>query len=430
MNPDTLAAEKLNGKANSPAGIRSLIHDYSAGSVGDETMTRWLQAVHKNGMTDNEILAVVDAMLTSGETMDFSHLSQFVADKHSTGGVGDKVSLVLGPLMAAAGLAIPMISGRSLGHTGGTLDKLESIPGYQANISLEEFRRIVETVGISMIGQTDNICPADKKMYALRDRTGTVESIALISGSIMSKKIAEGVKGLALNITVGNGAFMPTLEKGRQLGEKLSMVGEHYGVSTEVVYSDMNQPLGWSAGLWNEVVEAVDILKGEGPEDVKEVVLKLGVSLLLQSAAAKSEDEARKIQNALIESGRAFELFLKMVSAHGGDISSLDNPYLPADPALSGEIIADRSGFLSEMDTLTIGENVNLLTVYHKDGKRQLVSCGGIYLKKKIGDPVATGEVLAVCTGGDKDTVDSAAENVSRAIKISEEPIRPAPLVY
>ena len=199
MNLDTLATKKLEGEANSAAGIRSLIHNYSAGFVSHETMTRWLKAVYENGMTDEEILAVVDAMLTSGETMDFSHLPQFVADKHSTGGVGDKVSLVLGPLMAAAGLAIPMISGRSLGHTGGTLDKLESIPGYSVNLSLEKFKRIVEKVGISVIGQTDNICPADKKMYALRDRTGTVKSIPLISGSIMSKKIAEGGASWVVN---------------------------------------------------------------------------------------------------------------------------------------------------------------------------------------------------------------------------------------
>lgn len=430
MNLDTLATKKLEGEANSAAGIRSLIHNYSAGFVSHETMTRWLKAVYENGMTDEEILAVVDAMLTSGETMDFSHLPQFVADKHSTGGVGDKVSLVLGPLMAAAGLAIPMISGRSLGHTGGTLDKLESIPGYSVNLSLEKFKRIVEKVGISMIGQTDNICPADKKMYALRDRTGTVKSIPLISGSIMSKKIAEGVKGLVLNITVGNGAFMSTLEEGRQLGGKLSMVGEYYGISTEVVYSDMNQPLGRSAGLWNEVVEAMDTLKGEGPDDVKEIVLKLGASLLVQSAVVESEDKGRRIQTALIESGRAFERFLKMVSAHGGDVSFLQNPRLSADPPFSREVIADRSGFVTEMDTVAIGENVNRLTIYYESNKRRLASSGGIYFEKKLGDAVSADEMLAVCTGEDKDAVDSAAGSVRRAIKIGEQPVLPAPLLY
>lgn len=238
------------------------------------------------------------------------------------------------------------------------------------------------------------------------------------------------MKGLALNITVGNGAFMTTLKEARQLGSKLSMVADHFGISMDIVYSDMNQPLGRSAGLWNEVMEAVDTLLGNGPDDLKEIVLKLGASLLLQAAVAKSENEARIIQNALIESGRAFEQFLKMVTAHGGDISFLEDPQLSGIPPFSREITADSSGFVSEMDTVTIGENVNRLTVCYDGDERRLASSGGIYLEKKLGDEVSAGEVLALCAGEDNDLVDSAAASISRAIKIDEVPVPPAQLLY
>ena len=321
MNIENIVREKAAGGANTSSEIVQIIHAYSDGKINDEEITVWLKAVYDNDMTDEEMLAVVEAMVTSGERLDFSHLEKVVVDKHSTGGVGDKVSLIIAPILAACGLAVPMISGRSLGHTGGTLDKLQSIPGYRIDLSLEEFRRTVEMVGLSLSGQTSEICPADRKMYTLRDKTGTVASTPLICGSIMSKKIAEGIEVLAMNITVGNGAFMKTVEKAKTLGKQLKMAGEQFGVSTNIVYSRMDQPLGREAGLWNEIQESVSCLKGEGEPDLMAVVTALAEPML-KHAGVKNPLSA--IEKA-ISSGSAMAKLEKMIEAHDGDPSSLHN---------------------------------------------------------------------------------------------------------
>nr|MBC8174440.1 thymidine phosphorylase [Candidatus Neomarinimicrobiota bacterium] len=354
------------------------------------------------------------------------HLPNFVADKHSTGGVGDKVSIILGPLMASAGLAIPMISGRSLGHTGGTLDKLESIPGYCTDLSLRHFRQIVEEVGISMIGQTNEICPADKKMYALRDATSTIHSIPLIVSSIMSKKIAEGIQGLVIDLKVGTGAFMHGLEA-NELAEKLKMAGEYFGVSTNIIFTNMDQPLGEYAGLWCEINECIQALQGKGPDDLMDVTYTLGNSLLLQSKIAEDEEEAKNIQQQHLSDGSAYKKFVEMVKAHGGDPSFIENPDMYEKPRYVAELTANHDGYIVSMDTFQIGLNVNDLTILCHHGKRNKDNSGGIRFLKKIGEQVKNGQVIATCFGNEKSRVNRIKSKLTKTIKIGETP--PPPLV-
>ena len=290
MIPVEIIKQKQNGDHLSPIDLQKFILDYVSGLIPDYQMSALLMSIFFNGMNDDELFSLVEIMVNSGEKMDFSHLEKFTADKHSTGGVGDKVSLILAPLMAAAGLAIPMISGRGLGHTGGTLDKLETIPGFQVDLSLTECKKAVEKIGIVMMGQTQEICPADKKMYALRDVTGTIESIPLICSSIMSKKIAEGIEGLVLDVKFGNGAFMKNIEDAQTLGRMLIRIGEYFGINTNVVFSNMNQPLGKTAGLWCEVQEAIDSLQGNGPDDTMEITFELGSHLHQQAKISSTRD--------------------------------------------------------------------------------------------------------------------------------------------
>ncbi len=280
ISPYSVTEEKQNGNSLSQSEIEFIVNGYTAGTISDDEMTMWLKAVFDHGMNQEETLKYTQSMLNSGVTLDFSNLPGFVIDKHSTGGVGDKVSIVLAPLLAACGCYIPMLAGRGLGHTQGTIDKLETIPGYRPSLSLLEFQQMVQDVGISIMAQTEEICPADLKIYALRDVTGTVASLPLICGSIMSKKIAEGIQGLVLDIKVGNGTFMKSLSQAKELGALLKGVGELYGMNVSTSFTDMNQPLGNTAGLWCEIVESIECLKGNGPDDVMSVVYHLGEKAL------------------------------------------------------------------------------------------------------------------------------------------------------
>ncbi len=410
--------------------IAPFIHLYTKDCISDRRMTSWLKTVYDEGLTHEETDQVVKAMLASGKTFDFSHLGSFVADKHSTGGIGDKVSLVVGPLMASASLIIPMIAGRSLGHTGGTLDKLESIPGYRDDLSMAEFQQTVETVGIVMSGQTKEVCPADQKMYDLRDKTGTVNSIPLICGSIMSKKIAEGIQGLVMDVKVGSGAFMKTLEEAASLGSELKRIGEQFGIHVDIVHSDMSQPLGQEAGLWNEVTEALSCLRGEGPDDLKKVVLKLGARLLIQSGKAGSDEEAIEIQTQLINNGNAMEKFVELVAAQGGDTSAVENPDSYPAPAFKAEVLSDQEGFIASMEMVAVGELVNSLTIRNNKNRRSLEPTGGIRFLRKIGDSVSVGEPLAVCFGRDEAEVQKAAVEFESLISITEERTEPPPLFH
>jgi len=424
MIPNDIIRIKKNNQEIPASDLKQFIWEYSHQQIPDKDMTKLLKAVFKNGMTREEIFALTESMIDSGEKMDFTFLSNYVADKHSTGGVGDKVSIILGPLMAAAGLAIPMISGRSLGHTGGTLDKLETIPGYRTNISLDEFKRNVNDVGISMIGQTEKICPADRKMYALRDVTGTVASIPLICGSIMSKKIAEGIQGLVMDIKIGNGAFMNTIQEGKELAALIQDIAENFNVKSDIVYTSMDQPLGQYAGLWCEVKEAIYCLRNEGSKDTMKVTFALGAKLLLQAQIASDEDEALSLQQRLIESGLALEKLLEMVVVHDGslsDIASLHTLHLPKEEIV---LSAERSGYITNMNTLLIGLAHCELGCGRKKLSDILDPTAGIEFYHKIGDEVSEGEPLMRLFNTKKDKLDAALHMLKNSVTIDENKVQ------
>ena len=281
MNPKEIIQSKEKGNIIPSSDLEYFINHYLNNEFDDDLMTSFLRAVHTHGMTNDETISFTKVMLDSGEKIEFTDSDIYVADKHSTGGVGDKVSLILGPVMAAAGLAIPMLAGRGLGHTGGTIDKLETIPNFKTSLSINDFKNNVEKIGICIMSQTETICPADRRMYALRHQTNTIDSVPLICGSILSKKIAEGIKGLVLDIKIGNGAFMKNLNQGKSLGRTLQSVGESFGLTIDIVYSGMDQPLGRTAGMWCEVQESIAALKGNGSKDLMKVVYELGSKLII-----------------------------------------------------------------------------------------------------------------------------------------------------
>ena len=387
---ETIVHQKQSGGILSNTNIQYIVNGYTSGVISDDEMTAWLNAVFQNGMSHEETLDYTRAMVNSGVTLDFSHLPGYVLDKHSTGGVGDKVSLVLGPLLASCRCYVPMLAGRGLGHTGGTIDKLESIPGYKTALSLTEFQKVVETVGVSIMEQTKEICPADRKIYALRDVTNTVASNSLICGSIMSKKIAEGVQGLVLDIKVGNGAFMKSLEQAKNLGILLKEVGELYGLKVSTCFTDMNQPLGKTAGLWCEVLESVECLQGNGPSDLMAVVYHLGKSAL-EIAGIENPEEKLKSN---IENGKALEKFNEMVDAHGGAFESIADSSIHA-PKYKKIIIAKDDGFITHLNTLEFGKAVVQLGGGRLAIGDKLDYSTGIQFYKKIGQTVSKGETLA-----------------------------------
>ena len=429
MIPAEIIKQKRDGAHLSKDHLGEFIQNYVEGSISDYQMTALLMAIFFNGMDDDELYSLVDIMVNSGEKMDFSNLECFVADKHSTGGVGDKVSIILAPLLAEAGLAIPMISGRGLGHTGGTLDKLETIPGFRVDLSLTEFRKAVEQTGIAMIGQTNEICPADRKMYSLRDVTGTIESIPLICSSIMSKKIAEGIQGLVLDVKVGNGAFIKKMEDAQTLGNMLKRIGRHFGITTDIVYSSMNQPLGTTAGLWCEVKESINSLKGNGTDDTMKITYELGSRLLLQAKISKTRNEAISLQKSIIQSGKGYEKFLDLVKNQGGSQKDIEQYTKLHSPQHTREISANRSGFIQYMDTYTIG----LATVTLGCGRAKITDSvdptAGMEFLKKTGEKVQKGEPLIRCFNSDKPKLQNTVNRLESVFQIGEKQIF-HPLIY
>jgi pyrimidine-nucleoside phosphorylase len=418
MNPTQLVQRKISGGAIPQTEMASFINAYVDEKIGDDEMTPFLKAVHAHGMTDEETIILTDIMLNSGDRLVFSNMDAYVADKHSTGGVGDKVSMVLGPIMAAAGLAIPMLTGRSLGHTGGTTDKLETIPGFQTSLTLDQFKANVETHGICIMGQTESICPADRKIYALRDVTDTIDSIPLICGSIMSKKIAEGIQGLVLDIKTGNGAFMKTIDQAQSLGKTLQKVGEAFHVKTDVVYSSMNQPLGRTAGLWCEMDESIAALKGDGAKDLMDVVFELGSKLLVQAGIIRGETAAVSIQENLIQSGKAYDKFEEMVSVQGGDLSQIKQLHPPKFELI---VSAKSSGYVESMDTLNIGWAAVELGCGRRQKDDILDPTAGIEFMAKIGDKVQKGDPLFRCFNSNENKLNSALNYLLDSARIGSE---------
>jgi pyrimidine-nucleoside phosphorylase len=414
----------------SQAEIEGLVNAYTAGEVPDYQVSAWLMAVVLRGMTRPETAALTDAMLRSGEVLDLSSLPTKKVDKHSTGGVGDKTSLVLAPLAAAAGVAVPMISGRGLGHTGGTLDKLEAIPGFNVNLSVADFRRVLSTCGCAMIGQTAEIAPADRKLYALRDVTGTVESPYLICASIMSKKLAEGIDALVLDVKTGSGAFMKSERDAAFLAELMVETGERMGKEVVALITDMDQPLGNYIGNALEVVECVDILRGAGPEDLRELCLELAGWMLYLGGASKTVAEGRERSAKLISSGAAMERFRKMIELQGGDPRIVDDAKRLPQAQRTVQVKVARSGYLSAMQCEQIGTACVILGGGRERKEDAVDPSVGIVLHKKIGDKVSVGEPLATIHYNDEAKAQRARQRIESSCIIADAAPAQRPLIH
>lgn len=420
--PAELIKRKRNGEQLSDAEIKFFIESYTAGSLPDYQMAAFLMAVFFRGMSDRETMTLTKCMLHSGVVVDMSDVPGFKVDKHSTGGVGDKTSLILAPIVAACGVPVPMISGRGLGHTGGTLDKLESIPGFNTQLSLIQFKDQVRELGLCFIGQTKEICPADKKLYALRDVTSTVDSLPLICGSILSKKIAEGIDGLVLDVKFGSGAFMKTVRDAETLATALMNIMKLYGKKVSALLTDMNQPLGAMAGNALEIQECVEILKNEAVKDsrgrdrahdTRELSLRLAAHMLFHAGTDASVEACyRRAEQALV-SGRALEKFEVVCRKQGGDLSKLPR-------AKKNKILAaDRDGFLSSYDTEALGYAGILLKAGRLQTTDPIDPVAGLEFHARLGDEIRKGEPLVTIHGDDVSLFGAAEEKLRAAIGIS-----------
>ena len=387
--------KKRDGIELSRGEVEALVNAYTKAEIPDYQVSAWLMAVVLRGMTRPETAALTDAMLRSGEVLDLSSLRARKVDKHSTGGVGDKTSLVLAPLAAAAGVAVPMISGRGLGHTGGTLDKLEAIPGFNVNLPVAEFRRVLEVCGCAMIGQTAEIAPADRKLYALRDVTGTVESPYLICASIMSKKLAEGIDALVLDVKTGSGAFMKSEKDAAFLAELMVETGERMGKQVVALITDMDQPLGKMAGNALEVVEVIEVLRGGGPEDLRDLCLELAGWMLHLGGVSKTVAEGKQESAKLISSSKALEKFRQMVELQGGDARVIDDVKRLPQAEHTMQVLSAKAGFVGAIQCEQVGTACVILGGGRERKEDSVDPAVGIVLHKKVGDRVAAGEPLA-----------------------------------
>ncbi len=388
--------KKRDGHELTSREIEAIVSGYTNGAIPDYQISAWLMAVVLRGLTRPETAALTDAMLHSGEVLDLSDFSGPKIDKHSTGGVGDNTSLFLAPVGAAGGLVVPMISGRGLGHTGGTLDKLESIPGFNVNLPLKDFRRVLHACGCCMIGQTAEIAPADRKIYALRDVTGTVESPFLICASIMSKKLAEGIDALVLDVKTGSGAFMKKEEDAAFLAQLMVETGQRMGKRMVALITDMDQPLGMAVGNSLEVVEILDLLRGGGPPDLRELCLELAAWMFFVGKKSSSVPEGKVIAQQLLESGQAFEKFRQMVELQGGDVRAIDDPRLMPQSRHVTDVQSPRTGYVASMECEAMGTACVILGGGRETKEQSVDPSVGIVLKKKVGDAVRAGEAL--CT--------------------------------
>lgn len=430
MVPQWIIERKRDGAELASDDIRAFVDAYARGALPDYQMAAFAMAVYFRGMTFEEVTVMTDAMMRSGDILDFSDLSRPTADKHSTGGIGDKVSLPLAPLVASAGVAVPMISGRGLGLTGGTLDKLDSIPGYRTDVPTEEFRRILETVGCSIIGQTARLAPADKKLYALRDVTGTVPSIPLISASILSKKLAEGAGSLVLDVKCGEGAFMRRREDARRLADTMVAIGRNMGRRMSAFVTAMDQPLGRTAGNALEVRESIETLRGEGPADVVQLTIELGAEMLVLAGVAGDAASARQTLRANLASGAALDVFRRMVAAHGGDVAAVDDPSrLPQAPHVV-DIPARRRGYVEAVSAEAIGRVVLLLGGGRKQTNDGIDYAVGVDRLVKIGEHVDAGAPLMRLHARDAASFEAVAKMAAEAVTLGADAPATAPLVY
>lgn len=421
MLPIEILTKKREKKELSKEEINFFIQSFVQEKIPDYQMSAFLMAGYLNGFTSQETYSLTDAMMKSGDIVDFSDCDFQTVDKHSTGGVGDKTSMILGSIVSACDIGVPMIAGRGLGHTGGTIDKLEAIPGFNCSITLENFKKQIQKNKLCIMAQTNQICPADKKIYALRDVTATIESIPLICASIMSKKLAEGISSLVLDVKYGNGAFMHTIDDARNLGLRLKKIGVDAGRKVTVFLTSMDQPLGEWVGNSVEIDECISILKNEsspknskGYADTRELSLVLSAEMLFLSGHTKSYEEGYKKATQVLESGKAFEKFEEICSVQGGDLSKIPKPtkYL--------DILATENGFVEHFDTKGIGYAGIILEAGRQKSSDKINPVAGIRVHKKVGDTVTKGDVLWTIMSHETTHFDEASERLKRSLRISD----------
>jgi pyrimidine-nucleoside phosphorylase len=422
MTPYEIIYKKRNGGELTSAEIKSFIHSYTEGGIPDYQTAALLMAIFLKGMTAAETTELAMAMMNSGRVFDLSDIPGIKVDKHSTGGVGDKVSIILAPIVAAAGVPVPMVSGRGLGHTGGTLDKLESIPGFRTNLTYNEFKHILGRIGLAMMGQTADLAPADKKLYALRDVTATVDCIPLIAASIMSKKLAEGSDGLVLDVKTGSGAFMQNFDDALKLTQIMVKIGNDMGRKMRALITDMNQPLGRNVGNSLEIEECVDCLKGQGPDDLMEVSYALGAEMLVMGERAFDVESGKRILHQIVSSGQGLSKFKEMLTEHGGNPNVADD-YLRILPqaAHSLELKAVGKGYISQIDNRGIGMAGVALGCGRLKMEDVIDPSAGFIFLRKLGDQVNPGDVIVIIRYNDKSKGIQAVESLNKCIKIERD---------
>ncbi len=430
MRAVDIIAKKRDGGALSREEIDFFVRGYTRDEIPDYQAAAWAMAVLLNGMTPQETTDMTLAMVASGETLDLSGAVDFAVDKHSTGGVGDKTSLVVAPLVSACGLPVGKMSGRGLGFSGGTLDKLESIPGYRVDLSTAEFMAQLKTTGIVLTGQSADLAPADGKLYALRDVTGTVPSIPLIASSVMSKKIAAGAQAIVLDVKVGNGAFMQDLEQGRRLAEMMVDIGRLASRQTVALLSQMDQPLGLAVGNALELREAIETLRGRGPEDFLEHCLEIAARMLVMGRVAEALESARELSKRALESGTAFGRFRDLVRAQGGDLAPVDDPGKLPKARFVETFDSPQGGWLSQIHARTIGETAVTLGAGRAKKGDPIDHAVGIEVFHKVGDRVERGEPLFRVHASEEGLLQEAAKRILGAYGWQDEEIKPLPLFY
>ncbi len=429
MNMYDIIYKKRQSGELTKGEIEFFIREYTDGSIPDYQASALLMAIAINGMTDNETALLTKAMAESGDSVDLSDLGKLSVDKHSTGGVGDKTTLIVAPIVAACGGKLAKMSGRGLGHTGGTVDKLESVSGYKTTLSPKEFLEQSQNIGVAVIGQSGNLAPADKKLYALRDVTATVDSIPLIVSSIMSKKMAAGSKSIVLDVKTGNGAFMKDLSSATILAEKMVEIGKSCGRNMAAVISDMNKPLGKAVGNNLEVIEAISVLKGETEGDLRELCITLSANMLSLCLEIPIDDATNQAEQAL-DSGRAYEKFKEWISVQGGDIRLIENPELFEKSRYKKEIKAQKSGYILSVNTLLVGKAAGILGAGREKKEEKIDFTAGITVEKNVGDKVEEGETLAVLYTGNEESLYAAEEMYLSAVSLSKLPPEKPTLIY
>ena len=419
MRTVDLIQRKRDGGELAPEEIEFLVEGYTNGDIPDYQMSSFLMAVFFSGMSDREVSRLTECMLRSGDTVDLSSIPGLKVDKHSTGGVGDKTSLIVAPLAAAAGVVVPMMSGRALGHTGGTLDKLESIPGFRTSLTAEEFEKQLSELGLCFIGQTDRLAPADRKLYALRDVTATVESIPLISSSIMSKKLAEGVDALVLDVKVGSGAFMKKQVDARRLAQMMVGIGRRMDKRVQALITDMSQPLGYAVGNALEVMEASQTLQNAGPTDLTKLSMELAARMIFLGKKAASLEDARRLAEEKLVDGSGYKKLKQVVAAQGGNPQALDKFELLPNATGMREVASPRGGYVSSIDAQDIGSASNMIGAGRDKKEDAIDPAVGIILEVKAGEKVDAGSVLCRLYYTKEDRVEEAAEMVEDAFRIS-----------